>query len=255
MQKHAHLKIKLPPSHKVSVKKGDRIAAGDTLTHTSQEIDEFDLGRLLGVSTSQVGRYVLVKEDEHIEEGQVIARKKSVMSTQTVRSPVSGSFTWTDKEKGLVGIKRQAGVEPIVASVDGIVAEILDDAMVIQVKGVVLPAKGGKGGPISGMLYKIDNPTLFDVPENIEECVVVVKEAPSSFVAKVDALGAVGIVAETLDEPPFSLPYLLFDSVEDIFSLGLRPVLVLGEENQLLVLDHERERENTPASTSSKTKK
>ena len=79
----------------------------------------------------------------------------------------------------------------------------------------------------------------------VENCVLVLKSANSILVAKADALGAVAIVAQEIEQPPFELPYLQFDDVSLFANLAGSKAIVLGDEKLLVVLDQDKNKFET----------
>lgn len=236
--KKTRINIKLPQGDKVIVSRGDRIDIGDVLTRgTLGEIDEFNLAKLFHVSPKKALSYLTVKEGILVEKGALLARKPGLLSKELVKSPTEGVFRIENPEKGIVGITKIAQSEPVVAWFSGVVVEVTDEKLTFDVEGHTIAAKEGKGLPVSGRLTVVDGQTILDIPVDVEDKVVVVKNAYSSLVAKVDALGALAVIAEELEEPPFTIPYLLFDSIEEILSYNERFALVHGNDRQLFILN------------------
>lgn len=239
MQKHAHLNIKLHPSHKTQLKKGDHVTRGDVLAETPQEIDELDLTALLKIKPEQVSKFVTVSPGDEITVGQPIAKKGGAFSAQVVRSPVGGIFSWSDEKNGIVAIKKTADISAIHAPADGVIIDVKDEEnqLVIEVEGTVIEAIKGSGSPVVGTLCFM-NDSGTDLPSDLEQSIVVIKEAPSSLIAKIDALGARAVISETVEETHLELPFLVVESVDTLKRFHSRSVMALGEDAQLLVLEN-----------------
>lgn len=239
MQKHAHLNIKLHPSHKTQLKKGDHVTKGDVLADTPQEIDELDLVSLLKIKPEQISKFVTVHPGDEIAVGQVIAKKGGAFSSQVVRSPVSGVFGWSDEKNGIAAIKKTADTSAIHAPADGVIIDVKDEEnqLVIEVEGTVLEAIRGSGSPVVGSLSFMENMGA-ELPGDLEHTIVVVKDAPSSLIAKIDALGARAVISEIVEETHLELPYLVIESIDVLNRFHGRSVMVLGQESQLLVLEN-----------------
>ncbi len=240
--KKTRININLPEGDHAVVTRGDRVRSGDQLTRgVPAEIDKFNLAQLFKVSAAKALSYLTVKEGVSIEKGGMIAKRRGLLSKDLVRSPVAGEFLILDPDKAVVGIAKTGQQKPVVAWFGGIVVEGTESQLAFEVEGDSLLAKEGKGAPVSGDLTVIDGTTVLDVPIDVEEKVVVVKNAYAALVAKVDALGALAVIAEVLEEPPFTIPYLLFDSIDEIVSYSDRFALVHGDDRRLFILHKGRE--------------
>lgn len=239
MQKNALLTHRIAPNETPVVKKGDHIKHGDPVIAVGQsEVDEFNLAKLLDVKAKDIPKFLKVKPDSEVSRGQMLAFKGGMLKKRSVKSPVSGKFIWVDQDKGLVGIEKSSDQSEIKAWFDGVVKEVTDQKLVFEVGGVVHLGKEGIGGPVSGKLYYIPHEvTSLTLPIDLDGTVVVLKQALSDTVAKADALGAKAIIAETIEEPEFALPYILVEDISDFSRYNGKTVIVNGKEKEALILD------------------
>lgn len=242
MYKKAQITLKIASGAKPLVSKGHKVKRGDVLLETTQsELDEFDLAKLLSVPPQKITTYLTVKPHAEVKAGQVIARKKGMLSQQVVKSPISGELVIIDETKGIVGIKRAGESKKITAWFSGTVDDIDDSQIVFAVSGKVLIGHEGRGAATSGKLLVLGEVSALTMPIDVEKTIVVVKRASSDLIAKADALGAVAIVTELIDPPPFSLPYLLFADIRDINHHHDKWAILNGDERQLLIVDEHGE--------------
>jgi predicted transcriptional regulator len=237
MQKKAHLTLRLNPNEKPQVAKGDRVVSGARLISSSSELSEFNLAKLMGISPKDIEKYLKVKFGEKVEKGQLLAQKSDLLSRKIIKSPLSGVFIQVDKSKGIVGIQKENRHTETTAWFEGVVEEVQDDKIVFSVKGEMISGSDGKGLPVTGKYKIIENSTALTMPIEISGCVLAVKDAQSDLIAKADALGAVAIVAETLDQPPFSLPYVLVSDINDTSRFREKSVIVFGDAKELIVIE------------------
>lgn len=242
MYKKSTLTLKITPNTKPLVAKGHKFKRGDTLFETAGfELDEFDLAKILSVSPRQVLTYLTVKPHTEVKTGQVIARKKNLISREEVKSPVGGEFVLVDEKDGKVGIKRATESKKFTAWFSGTVDLIDDTKMQITVSGKEFIGREGRGKPTTGKLKVLGETTALTMPIELENTIIIVKKAFSDLIAKADALGAVAIVAESIDPPPFSLPYLLFSDITAINRYHDKWVIIHGDEKQLLIVNEHGE--------------
>lgn len=242
MLRRVHLTLKLTRFDTPLTKKGAKVHRGEPLIRvTQEEVVEFDLTRLLKIAPSDLGKFLLVKEGDAVKVGTVIARKSGVLSKQQIKTPVEGKLVILSRDQGIIGVSRSQKDQEVTAWFDGEVTEVSRDKIVFTVTGVTLPAREGKGAPTSGKLLVLPETNVLELPAYVNECVVVVKDADPATIAKADTLGATAFIAENLDQPAFSLPYLLMEDISPLAKFHERSVIVLGDEKQLLVLEEEPE--------------
>ncbi|MBI4058235.1 hypothetical protein HY408_00540 [Candidatus Gottesmanbacteria bacterium] len=238
MQKKAHLNLRLIPGDVPLVKKGDVVKKGDRVVEaTHREIDEFNIAKLLGVSAQKAWNYLKPKETDKISKNDILAIKKGLLKTVSIRSPVDGKFIIVDRDKAVVGIERIDTGEEVTAWFDALVLDVTEEKIVFEVTGTLIVAKDGKGHPVSGRLRIVTGVTMFTLPTDLESTILALKEARSDIIAKADTLGVLAIVAESFEKSPFSLPFLLIETLESMKSYEDKNVIVYGDKKQLLVID------------------
>lgn len=237
MHKKTLISFKIPTGSLPTVTKGKKIAVGDQLTKTPQsEIDEFDLVKILKILPKNLHHYLKVKENSPVVRGDIVAGKKNLFKKEIIKAPSTGIFVIVDKNKGIVGIKREHKTEELVSWFDGEVAEVDETSFSVYVIGTKISGKSGQGKPISGKLHVVTkNIQAFSLPLNIEQKILALKLASSDLVAKADALGAAAIITEHIEEPSFALPYLIIDDIRVLENHNDRSVIIHGDEKYLLI--------------------
>ncbi len=241
MHKKTHVSIHLETYEKPVVEKGFHILYGDPLIVSNPlSIHKFDLAKILDIPGQKITSYLLVKENQSVKQGQAIARKKRVFSSQLVKTPVAGEFIILDALRGLVGIKEKTDEKTTAAWFDGIVEEVNKEEIVFSVQGCMIEGIQGKGKLASGILKVVtENISTLTMPIDLDRAILVVKEAVSDVIVKADVLGAVAIVCEVLHSPNFSLPYLLVSDITKIHAHNKKQALLYGDKLQLLVLEED----------------
>ena len=223
----------------IRAKKGDSFKIGDILIEeANEEIDTFDVGKLLGVVPQNIFRYLTVSDGEAVEKGQVIAKKKNLLHSISIQAPLSAIFIVMDKAKGTVGLKRGASGKRVVAQYPGIVVDKNEAGLVVEVKGVAIAVKDGKGHQIVGKLTLFpENVTMLTMPTDVAGKIIAVKNGDSDLLAKADALGAKGMIVEKIELPDFTLPYVIIPDFSSISRYNEKQLLLHGSNKLLLVLE------------------
>ena len=238
MQKKAHITLKLTEFDTPVVTTGQAVVSGDNLVKVNHTVvDEFNLSQLLHVTPAKMAAYLTVKPDSEITKGTVIAKKTGLITKHIIRSPAAGKIIIADKEKGIIGIKRERPEEMLTSWFSGTVESLTAEKIVFTVAGTAVAAVSGKGVPVSGKLLMLLDTSALLLPADIENCIVAVTEAHSDIVAKADALGVTAILTESLEEASYSLPYLIFRDLSVLENYRDRTVIVMGDEGQLLILE------------------
>ncbi len=237
MQKKAHLTLTLKAGEKPHVNKGDHVKRGDILIESQNPvIYEFNLAHLFKLPPQKALLTLLVKPHQHVEKGTVLARKKSILSKHFIKTPIGGVMVNSDN--GIVGIQAGDKAAPVAAWFEGKATDVSDSKLIFEVIGTVCAGKSGKGSPASGKLLVVSEViTSLQMPIDLEERIFAVKTASSDIVAKADALGATAIIAETLDQPLFSLPYLLIEDIKELVRYNHKTVIICGDEKELLIIE------------------
>lgn len=244
MHKKTRLTVAISPDESPTVKKGATITKGDTIIKPRGETKQIhiDLAKLLRLPPREVLKKLIVREGARITPRQVLALKSGVLKNMIVRAPTGGEFVIIDKDAGIVGITQKVGqAEEVKAWFEGTVIEVEKDKLIFEVTGMVIFAREGKGQPVWGRLLVLSpETTALSMPTEIGDAVISVKEAHSEIVAKADALGSVAIIAEQVEQPPFSLPYLLIEDIGHLGQFHDQMVIVYGDRKELLILTQEK---------------
>ncbi|NLE43399.1 MAG: hypothetical protein GX620_01655 [Chloroflexi bacterium] len=142
----------LPTRGEVLVRVGDRVEPNEVVAH-AEIYDAFHIlpiSRRLRVPAPKVTNYMLVKLGEHVQEGQVIAKRRG-LSGNTVRAPASGVISAIGR--GRVILEARPKPVDLVAHIPGTVVEVVDSfGAVIEAVGAVVEGAWGAGGENRGVL-------------------------------------------------------------------------------------------------------
>lgn len=244
MHKKARITLTIKPDDKVRVKTGDEVYPGDLIISSgTHNFEEFNLATALQISPKLFEKFLEIKDGEEVKRGMPLARKKGLLQTIVVRSPLDGVFMVKDRDTGVVAVTSKKDVKDITCWFWGKVAELVDDKIIFELNGTAFSGKEGKGKPVSGTLVYIPKEiTVLDMPTDISEKVLVVRSALADVIAKADALGVSAIVAQNVEQPPFNLPYVLLDTIDLLEKFHEKSSIVYGDEKQILIVE---EKHNT----------
>jgi hypothetical protein len=150
----------LPIPGDVRVRAGQRVQATDTVAETQMPGDVFplNLANLLGVTSSDVARCMLVKQGQTIEVGQPIARSKGLfgMFPKEVNSPAAGTVEAISSVTGQVILRGPARPLRVAAYLTGVVAEVLPrEGVIVEGEGALVQGIFGIGPEAYGPLRPV----------------------------------------------------------------------------------------------------
>ncbi|OGG06063.1 hypothetical protein A3D05_04140 [Candidatus Gottesmanbacteria bacterium RIFCSPHIGHO2_02_FULL_40_24] len=194
-------KITLTPNAKVLVDVGDEINR-ETVLASEDEKDKdtrIDLSGILKVTPSGIFRYIKKRPQDAIKEGDILAEKRTFLTTLTVRSPVNGKVKEIDLKSGILSISKDThkSSKNISVPYEGKVKDISKTFIEIELKGLKVTGVTGSGKECSGRLQRVthERSGLFDFDTDVQDCIIMIKEAFEDIQIKLDVLGAAGLVA------------------------------------------------------------
>ena len=203
--------IYLPKNTKLAVAEGDLVMFGQSLSKSDQSASMiYDLAKLFSVKPSVVADLVVRKEGEHVAKGEVLAKKRGMLSTKMFKAPFDGKIVHIDRERGLLEITADHMEETnIISPVEGRIKKITKEEIVIDFAGVVVYAKQGIGKVKKGLLAVVGNEdedvALASITDVHEQKVLLGGHFKRPVIEKAYGLGAVSVVATQIDENDF--PY------------------------------------------------
>ncbi|KKP59331.1 MAG: hypothetical protein UR52_C0008G0041 [Candidatus Gottesmanbacteria bacterium GW2011_GWA1_34_13] len=246
MSQITEVTLKLASSDKPLVSKGKKVNIGDPLVKSFiDETEQLNLCKILNIKPQKLEKFLKIKIGANVKAGDILAQNKKLFKKTLLKAPVSGTLVMLNKDQGLVGIKRQIeSPNSLISWFHGEVIEVTKDKIMLKVDGLIITSKEGKGKPVKGILKVIKSPiSIYDLPTDLKSVILAIKTAHSDIIAKADALGAMAVIAEKIEQPSFKLPYLLIERIDDIINFNDYEVMVYGDEKQILILN----KENKPA--------
>lgn len=201
--------IFLPINTKTTVKEGDTVVFGQSLTTddvTSAIV--YDLGKLFLVKPQEAAGLALKREGEEVEKGEVLAKKQSLLSTKMLKALFAGKVARIDKELGLLEIAAD-NVEKtsIVSPVAGRILQVSKEEIVIDFRGTALYVKQGIGRMKRGLLAIVskedEEVPLSHIDYKHEKKVLLGGHFKRPVLEKAFGLGTASILATAIDEGDF----------------------------------------------------
>lgn len=192
--KTCELNFPTPSGAKVVVKEGDMVRPGTVLAEIVENFKEVDLAAHLKTSPTQLVGCLVVALGSETKQGDILARKKSLLTSENVKSPVDGKVENLTKE-GILRIRvgeRSESKSPI----KGLVKKEYPESLLLEFEAVVLQAQVGSGGTCWGeiFIWRDQESALVAPPPLSGKILCLRGKIPSTLAYKAEAMGAVGIV-------------------------------------------------------------
>lgn len=156
---------RLPLKGDVVVHKGDRVSHEQVVARTELpgEVSTLNLVNRLGVTPSELPRFMLKKAGDRIAAGEAIAETRPFIKwfKTIVESPVDGTVESVSRVTGQVILRGPARPVEVVAYVDGTVVDVMPgEGVRVESRGAFVQGIFGVGGECWGALE-----VLADSPE------------------------------------------------------------------------------------------
>lgn len=196
----------LPLKGDVIVKVGDKLEPDDVVarTHLPGPVETMNVANILGILPEDIMSYMLKKEGDPIEEGEVIGRAKSFFGLfkSEVKAKIGGSIETISSVTGQVLLRGHPIPVEVKAYLKGVVTEVIPrEGVVVEVWGAFVQGIFGIGGETHGELkVVVPNPSVQLTDDLIDEScrgkvVVGGSLVTAEAVRKAIKVGAAGVVA------------------------------------------------------------
>jgi len=165
---------KLPIKGTVLVKKGVRVEPETIVARADLpgDLDQIKVANLLGVNPGEIPQKMLVKLDETVAEGQLIARTTFFFGLfkSEARVPAAGTIEYISDVSGNVGIRRPPKPVELTAYVRGTVVEVIpEEGVVIETPAALVQGIFGVGGEREGTITIMPEPDRTIEPRDITD--------------------------------------------------------------------------------------
>jgi hypothetical protein len=163
---------KLPIKGAVLVRVGDEVEPHSIVAQADLpgDLDQIKVAHILGVNPGEVPQKMLVKLDERVEEGQVIARAAYFFGLfkSEAKVPAAGTVEYVSDVSGNIGVRRPPRPIELTAYVRGRVVEVIpEEGVVIETTAALVQGIFGIGGEREGALHVMAEPERTIRPEDV----------------------------------------------------------------------------------------
>ena len=163
---------KLPIKGTVLVQKGDRVEPETVVARANLpgDLDQIRVAHLLGVNPGEIHQKMLVKLDETVAEGQLIARTSFFFGlfSSEAKAPAAGTVEYISDVSGNVGIRRPPQPVELTAYVRGTVVDIIpEEGVIIETPAALVQGIFGIGGEREGTITIMPKPERAIEPGDI----------------------------------------------------------------------------------------
>ncbi len=165
---------RLPLMGDVLVEVGNQISAEDIVAQTDLpgNVQMIHAANLMGTSPSSVGRFMLKKVGDPVEQEEIIAQSNGLFGLfkSEVKSPISGTIENISDVTGQIVIREPSTPVQTWGYIDGQVIEVMEnEGVVIETWGTLIQGIFGIGGETVGQLQTIvSSPNQPLTPELIQ---------------------------------------------------------------------------------------
>ncbi len=232
---------RLPLLGEVLVKPGDRVGHDQVVARTNLpgDVQSMNVAHRLSIEAADLPRYMLKKEGDPIEKGEVIAESKSFFGLFKTRceSPITGTIETLSKVTGQALLREPPIPVEVKAYLDGVVAEVHEkEGATIETWGTFIQGIFGVGGETNGTIRVVaKSPDEPLTPERIPasargEILIGGARVSLAAILKAREAGAHGIVTGGFDDEDLKqlLGYDLGVAITGHEPIGITVVLTEG---------------------------
>lgn len=202
-----------------------------------------NLAEVLKVHPSKIHKYFKKGPTETIDAGEILAVKKSFISTLSVRSPIKGEIKEVDLKKGTIlisGISNENPQNNISTPVNGVIKKIGKDFIEIEINGHKIKGKEGVGKDRIGAIYHIKGGenSFFHFDSEVENKIVLIADLHQEETAKLDTLGAAGVICKrNSSSGDLSLLIVNEETFTDLLKRAGSEVWLRPEDKELIFIE------------------
>jgi hypothetical protein len=243
------LPILLPEGFSLKVSAGDKITAGQVIAEGQDKIHEeiIPIAHQLKLVPKKAIGMLKKNLGDSIEVGDILAVKKSMLSSQKVISEFSGTLVKIDEETGDLTVRtNQSGgnLKTIAAPADGIVESCDEKQIVLKTEKQAIVAIDGIGGDSEGQIEYLADSDENKLGLEIKGKILLTKNINRIYLFKTVGLEAAGIITEELEDIDFidleekhvRMPVLKV-SEEDFKKLTKEKKVYLFGKNKSIVIE------------------
>lgn len=193
------VRIPINSDTKLKISIGSVIHANTDFGESSgaQQLEELCLSEILHIKPKTVSRYLKISIGGEVSQGEILAEKKTFLSSYVLKSPYNGILKELDLKKGTLLISSvPSGKKALTIPVDGKVVGKTSSHMVVEVNGTVYEGVKGQGKEADGKLLYFPHPVLgtLDRIDDAADAVIACGEVSRDAVVKLEVIGVKGLI-------------------------------------------------------------
>lgn len=205
--------VHIPQDSEIVVGVGDKVENDTAIIIVKKSSQEtiLNLSKLLGVKPQKISQYIKRQMGEKLAKDEIIAEKKSFLSSTFVKSPAEGMIGEINLSVGsLTYILHSQEKKKIYPPFAGIVKHIREGAVDIECEANEFDAIECSGKRVSGWLRHIvgEDVGVLAVEGNVEGSILLIHNTTRAALAKMDAMDVKGIISSNALEDVV-IPYAL----------------------------------------------
>ncbi len=161
-----------------------------------------EIAQLLHIKPSQISKYLKIDPGDEIDIGTILAQKRNLFSSYSIKSPIKGVFKNMDLKDGTITILESSGGkrEKKKIPVRGKIIDISKSYIEVEAEGEVYHCMNGKGEDVIGKLLYFEEEVIgvLDINCEVEESIVMCRNILPESSVKLEVMGAVGLVSENI---------------------------------------------------------
>lgn len=211
------LTVQIPDSTHVLVKVGDAIDFDMPLLEIPSKSDNsISFAQKLGVEPSKIFRYLKKFVGEDVKKGDVLAIKKGLFASITIKSDYEGKIKEIDHSQGNIVITSKGKKNTVNSYVIGEVVEIKDKKISIKVKeGKEYDLKKNERD-FGGEAFYFKHPSVDLLDNEVSKKILITESISSYNQSKIEALGIAGYVTLMKLPEETELPNCQLKTIEEL---------------------------------------
>ncbi|MBI2612109.1 hypothetical protein HYW54_05215 [Candidatus Gottesmanbacteria bacterium] len=215
----ATITVHIPEDSQIVVKEDENVDETTLLAKIDEEEETstLPLSKLLNVKPPSVSKFLNKRIGDEISKGEVIATKKTLLSTVAIKSPYDGKLLQIDLRIGALILQtKKSTPKKIISPVKGKIASIKGRTIEIEADATIYEGIKGEGEKVRGKLKFVTEEeagVMGSRAEYFSGNIAMVGSITRAAIVKYEVLGVLGLIL--LNEPPEStLPYLVVEKQE-----------------------------------------
>lgn len=236
--------IPVPVFSRIVVEEEEKVAKNTPLARINKKTTEktIHLAKLLRIEPAKMQKFMLKKAGQKVYIGDILAEKKGLFYSSTIKSPLDGVIAEINLKTGtllLSSLDPDNSGSDLRTPVEGVVKKLKQDEILLETEGLEFTGVLGAGDEVMGDLIDFqDKADIFAYDARVENKIVVSDNFTDEVISKIEVLEAVGLISSGV-LPATTLSYLRIDNkIRDKLSqFSGKTVWLRPSKKQIVILD------------------